>query len=57
MLMTYDEYKTKTKCYTTLGLRQFAKLHSIFRDRQIEPDQLHWGEEIEYHLYSLDHET
>lgn len=57
MLMTYDEYKSKTKCYSTLGLRQFSKLYSIFKNRQIEAKELHWGEEIEYHLYSLDKET
>ena len=56
MLMTYDEYKSRTKCYKALGLRQYTNLHSIYEDRQIEMDSLHWGEEIEYHLYSLDHE-
>lgn len=57
MLMTYDEYKGKVECYKTLGLRQYAKLHHAFQEKQIEPQSLHWGEEIEYHLYSLDHKN
>ena len=54
MLMTYDEYKEKINCYRTFGLLQFAKLYGIHKDRQIENSALHWGEEIEYHLYTLD---
>jgi hypothetical protein len=27
MLMTYDEYKSKVKCYKALGLRQYTNLH------------------------------
>lgn len=57
MLMTYDEYKHKTRCYNALGVMQFANLHNIYKDRQIEEKDLHWGEEIEYHLYHIDHET
>jgi hypothetical protein len=57
MLMTYDEYKSKVNCYKQVGLRQFANYYNIFKDIQIESAQLHWGEEIEYHLYSIDHET
>jgi len=51
MLMTYDEYKHKIKCYNALGLMQFANLYNIYKDRFIEEKDLHWGEEIEYHLY------
>lgn len=57
MLMTYDEYKSKVNCYKQIGLRQFANYYSIFKDKQIASAQLHWGEEIEYHLYSIDHEN
>lgn len=57
MLMTYDEYKMKVNCYKQVGLRQFAHLYAIHKDRQIESAQLHWGEEIEYNLYRIDPET
>jgi hypothetical protein len=33
MLMTYEEYKTKTRCYNALGAMQFANLYNIFKDR------------------------
>lgn len=33
MLMTYDEYKSKAKCYKALGLRQYMNLHNIYKDR------------------------
>lgn len=29
-------------------------LYNIHKDRQIEEQDLHWGEEIEYHLYTFD---
>ena len=51
MLMTYDEYKSKAKYYKALGLRQYMNLHNIYKDTQIDMDNLHWGEEIEYHLF------
>lgn len=33
MLMTYDEYRTKTKCYNALGMMQFANLHNTHKNR------------------------
>lgn len=57
MLMTYDEYKNKIKCYNRLGMHQFSQLYKAHKDRQIPQEALHWGEEIEYHLYHLCHET
>ena len=36
------------------GLKQFISLYNIHKDRQIEEQDLHWGEEIEYHLYTFD---
>lgn len=57
MLVTYNEYRDKICAYKALGLRQYANLHSIFKKRQIEAQNLHWGEEIEYHLYSIDEKT
>ncbi len=57
MLMTYDEYRKKTVCYNKLGIMQFVNLYNIHKDKQIAPENLHWGEEIEYHLYSFDYES
>ena len=57
MLLTYDQYKGKTKCYNALGMKQFSDLHKTFKDRQLKQAELHWGEEIEYHLYNVCHET
>ena len=36
---------------------QFMKLYNLHKDRQIKEEDLHWGEEIEYHLYTFDEET
>jgi len=33
---------------------QFLKLYKIHKDREIAPEELHWGEEIEYKLYAFD---
>ena len=55
-LMTYDEYKNVQHMYKRHGLMQFVKLYNIHKDVQIEEENLHWGEEIEYHLYSFDEE-
>ena len=30
------------------------KLFNIHKDRQIKEADLHWGEEIEYHIYKFD---
>ena len=35
---------------------QFMKLYNVHKDRQIAPEDLHWGEEIEYKLYKFDQE-
>lgn len=53
-LMTYDEYKHLINLYRAHGLLQFMKLWNVHKDRQIEPEDLHWGEEIEYKLYKFD---
>ena len=42
--------------YNVHGLRQFLRLYNIHKDREIEEKDLHWGEEIEYHLYTFDDE-
>ena len=54
VLMTYDEYKHLQDMYKRHGLMQFVKLFNIHKDRQIDAADLHWGEEIEYHLYKFD---
>ena len=56
-LMTYDEYKNVQHLYKVHGLMQFLKLYNLHKDRQIEEEDLHWGEEIEYHLYAFDEES
>lgn len=30
------------------------KIYNVHKDRQIAPENLHWGEEIEYKLYKFD---
>lgn len=54
MLLTYEEYKELIEHYKVHGLLQFLKLYKIHEQRTIPPEALHWGEEIEYHLYSMD---
>ena len=53
-LMTYDEYKHLINLYRAHGILQFMKLYNIHKDREIQPEDLHWGEEIEYALYAFD---
>ena len=56
-LMTYDEYKHLVNLYRAHGVMQFMKLYNVHKDRQIAPQDLHWGEEIEYMLYQFDREN
>ena len=53
-LMTYDEYKELIMLYKKHGIDQFCKLFRKHKDVQIDAADLHWGEEIEYHMYSFD---
>ena len=53
VLMTYDEYKHLQNRYKLHGLMQFVKLYNVHKDRQIDAADLHWGEEIEYHMYAF----
>lgn len=55
-LMTYDEYKHLINLYRAHGILQFMKLYNVHKDREIAPENLHWGEEIEYKLYKFDRE-
>ena len=52
-VMTFNEYKTHINCYKKAGLLQFANLFKKYKDINIPKEKLHWGEEIEYHLYSF----
>ena len=56
-LMTYDEYKHLVNLYRAHGILQFMKLYNVHKDKQIAPQDLHWGEEIEYKLYKFDEAT
>jgi len=53
-MMTYSEYKDKIEDYKLMGLKQFLHIYKIHKDRLIEREQLHWGEEMEYSLFHLD---
>jgi hypothetical protein len=52
-VMTFNEYKAHINCYKKAGLLQFANLFKKYKDIKISKENLHWGEEIEYHLYSF----
>lgn len=52
--MTYSEYKHMLELMKMHGVMQFVNLYKIHKDRQINASDLHWGEEIEYALYSFD---
>ena len=49
--MTYEEHKELIGKYKAQGILQFIKLFETYKDKRVE--KLHWGEEIEYHLYSI----
>ena len=55
--MTYDEYKHLINLYRAHGIKQFMKLYNVHKDREIAPEDLHWGEEMEYMLYKFDEES
>ena len=57
ILMSYDEYKDMQDKYKKHGLMQFVKLYKIHKDRHIKEADLHWGEEIEYHIYKFDEKS
>lgn len=55
-MLTFNEYKHLEDIYKIHGLLQFIKSYEAHKDKQIEVENLHWGDEIEYHLYLLDKE-
>ena len=52
-VMTYNEYKEHINCYKKAGLIQFKNLFNKHKSQKIEEKNLHWGEEIEYHIFSF----
>ena len=56
-LLTYNEYEHLINLYRAHGIMQFMKLYNVHKDRQIAPEDLQWGEEIEYKLYKFDNQN
>lgn len=57
MLLTYQEYHEVIEHYKFHGVLQFLRLYDIHKEVFLEQKDLHWGEEIEYHIYNLDKKT
>ena len=55
--MTFNEYKERVETYKKHGLAQFLKIYNAHKDREINRENLHWGEEIEYSLFYFDVNT
>ena len=53
-LLTYNQYKDHIEQYKIHGIRQFIKLLEAHREKKIDKENLHWGEEIEYSVYYFD---
>ena len=43
--------------YKIHGVLQFLRLYNIHKDVYLKAEDLHWGEEIEYHIYAMDQEN
>ena len=54
-LLTYSEYKNSIPLYKLHGIKQFLSIFNAHKDRFIESDDLHWGEEIEYSVFYFNH--
>ena len=52
--MTYNQYKDHIAQYKIHGVKQFISLYNAHKDRFIERENLHWGEEIEYEIFYFD---
>jgi hypothetical protein len=55
-VMTYNEYKEFISMYKQKGIMEFIGIWNTYKDRHIELQDLHWGEEIEYHMYTFKEE-
>ena len=53
-LLTYNEYKDKIEQYKEHGIKQFINLFNCHKDKNLEKEKLHWGDEIEYSLFHFD---
>lgn len=54
-MMTYLEYKDYIEKYKMNGLKQFLHIFNAHKDRFIAKKDLHWGEELEFSVYYIDH--
>lgn len=54
--LTYNEYNQPETIqkYKRNGLLQFINIFNAHKDRHIQKQDLHWGEEMEYTLFMLD---
>lgn len=52
-VVTFNDYKEMLSFYKYHGLRQFLAIYHAHKDRHIEENDLHWGEEIEYSVFSM----
>jgi hypothetical protein len=55
-VMTYNEYTEFIERYKRKGLMEFIGLWKNYKESNIPLKDLHWGEEIEYHLYTFKEE-
>ena len=53
-VLTYNQYKERIESYKRHGLLQFLSIYDGNKDQFIQLDDLKWGEEMEYHLYTCD---
>lgn len=51
-VMSYNTYKNKIEEYKLHGLKQFASLYKAHAHKKIPLDQLKWGEEMEYMVFT-----
>lgn len=53
-LLTYNQYKDHIAQYKLHGIKQFVTLYNAHKDRFIEKEKLHWGDEVEYAIFYFD---
>ena len=52
-LVNYEQYKNFLEDYKRIALKQFVRNYNCHKDRWIERENLHWGEEMEYAIFDL----
>ena len=55
-VMTYNEYKEFIAKYKQKGIMEFIGVWNAYKDKRLSKEDLHWGEEIEYHMYTFKEE-